>query len=163
ESLLNLNSSIFGFIIGGLYQILVIFGLHWGIIPLYVNDFANLGYSYLSAIVSIPAVAQGGAALAVAVKSKKIQIKELGYAGALSASCRITEPAIYGVTLRFRRLCIPAGIASAVGGFLIGFFNVDMCSIIGCIIGLPSFIDPQPGITFNFWYAVTITVITAML
>src|SRR5690625_985378 len=163
ESLLNLNSSIFGFIIGGLYQILVIFGLHWGIIPLYVNDFANLGYSYLSAIVSIPAVAQGGAALAVAVKSKKIKIKELGYAGAISAFCSITEPAIYGVNLRFRRPFITASIASAVGGFLIGFFNVNMWNIVGSIIGLPSFIDPQHGITFNFWYAVIITVITLML
>ena len=52
QVLLSWNSAIFGGIIAGLYQILVIFGLHWGIIPIYVNDFALLGYSYLSAIVS---------------------------------------------------------------------------------------------------------------
>src|SRR5699024_12859947 len=103
--------SIFGFIIGGLYQILVVFGLHWGFIPLYVNDFANLGYSYLSAIVSIPAVAQGGSALAVAVKPKKIKIKELGYAGAISSFCSITKPAMYDVNVRFRRPFITASIA----------------------------------------------------
>src|SRR5699024_11610297 len=74
-----------------------------------------------------------------------------------------TYAAIYGVTLRFRRSFISASIASAVGGFLIAFFNVNMCNIVGSIIGLPSFIDPQHGITFNFWYAVIITVITLML
>src|SRR5699024_9223044 len=52
QVLLSWNAAIFGGIIAGLYQILVIFGLHWGIIPIYVNDFAILGYSYLSAIVS---------------------------------------------------------------------------------------------------------------
>lgn len=160
QSLLNLNAPIFGAVIDGFYQILVIFGLHWGIIPIYVNDFAALGYNYLSAMVSVTIVAQGGAALAVAIKSKKDAVKELGYAGAISAFCGITEPAIYGINLRFRRPFICASIASAVGGFLSGLFQVNMWSIIGSIIGLPSFIDPANGITSNFWYAVLVTVIT---
>lgn len=163
QSLLSLNAPIFGAIIDGFYQILVIFGLHWGIIPIYVNDFATLGYSYLSAMVSVPIVAQGGAALAVAVKSKKVKVKELGYAGAISAFCGITEPAIYGINLRFRKPFICASIASAVGGFMTGIFRINMWSIIGSIIGLPSFIDPVNGITSNFWYAVLVTVVTLAL
>lgn len=163
QALLSLNAPIFGAVINGFYQILVIFGLHWGIIPIYVNDFATLGYSYLSAMVSMTIVAQGGAALAVAVKSKKLDLKELGYAGAVSAFCGITEPAIYGINLRFRRPFICASIASAVGGFLTGLFQVNMWSIIGSIIGLPSFIDPANGITANFWYAVLVTAITLFL
>ncbi len=160
QVLLNWNSAIFGGIIAGLYQILVIFGLHWGIIPIYVNDFALLGYSYLSAIVSFSIVGQAGAALAVAVKSKKPNIKELGYAGTLSAFCGITEPAIYGINLRFRRPFICASIGSAVGGFFTGLLNVNMWSIIGSIIGLPSFIDPAQGINQNFYSAVLITLLT---
>lgn len=163
QSLLSLNAPLFGAVINGFYQLLVIFGLHWGIIPIYVNDFATLGYSYLSAMVSVTIVAQGGAALAVAVKSKKDDLKELGYAGAVSAFCGITEPAIYGINLRFRRPFLCASIASAVGGFLTGLFNVNMWSIIGSIIGLPSFIDPDNGITANFWYAVLVTVVTLFL
>lgn len=163
QSLLSLNAPIFGAVINGFYQLLVIFGLHWGIIPIYVNDFATLGYSYLSAMVSVTIVAQGGAALAVAVKSKKDDLKELGYAGAISAFCGITEPAIYGINLRFRRPFVCASIASAVGGFLTGLFEVNMWSIIGSIIGLPSFIDPENGITANFWYAVLVTVVTLFL
>ena len=160
QVLLNWNSAIFGGIIAGLYQILVIFGLHWGIIPIYVNDFALLGYSYLSAIVSFSIVGQAGAALAVAIKTKKSDIKELGYAGTISAFCGITEPAIYGINLRFRKPFICASIGSAVGGFLTGLLHVNMWSIIGSIIGLPSYIDPANGITANFWYAVMITTIT---
>ena len=163
QSLLSLNAPVFGAVINGFYQLLVIFGLHWGIIPIYVNDFATLGYSYLSAMVSVTIVAQGGAALAVAVKSKKDNLKELGYAGAVSAFCGITEPAIYGINLRFRRPFLCASIASAVGGFLTGLFHVNMWSIVGSIIGLPSFIDPENGITTNFWYAILVTVVTLFL
>lgn len=163
EIMLNVNAPIFGAVINGFYQILVVFGLHWGIIPVYVNDFATLGYSYLSAIVSMTIVGQGGAALAVAVKSKKAEIKEIGYAGAFSAFCGITEPAIYGINLRFRRPFICASIASAAGGFLTGLFGINMWSIIGSIIGLPSFIDPANGITANFWYAVFVTFFTLFL
>ena len=157
ESLLSWNASISAAVINGFYQILVVFGLHWGIIPIYVNDFATLGYSYFSAIVSMTIVAQGGAALAVAVKSKKPELKEIGYAGAISAFCGITEPAIYGINLRFRRPFICASIASAIGGFFTGLLRINMWSIIGSVIGLPSFIDPEHGVNANFWYAVLVT------
>src|SRR5699024_7844751 len=79
------------------------------------------------------------------------------------AFCSITEPAIYGVNDRICRIFITARSASAVGGFIIGVFYVNMWNIVGSIIGLPSFIDTQHGITFNFGYAVIITVITLML
>lgn len=163
ENLLNLNAPIFGAIIDGFYQILVVFGLHWGFIPIYINDFATQGFSQLSAIVSILAVAQGAAALAVAIKSKKRKIKEVAYTGAVSAFFGITEPAIYGINLRFRKPFIFASIASAVGGFLIGTFKVTMWSIMGPLIGLPSFIDPVNGITSNFWYIIMITAIVMTL
>ena len=74
ETMLSLNAPMFGAVINAFYQLLVVFGLHWGIIPVYVNDFATLGYSYLSAIVSMTIVGQAGAALGVAVKTKKADI-----------------------------------------------------------------------------------------
>src|SRR5699024_11222096 len=120
------------------------------------NDFGQLSKRYLSPIVSVTIVGQAGAALAVAVKSKNPKVKELAYAATISAFCGITEPAIYGITLRYRRPFICASIGSAVGGFLTGLFHVNMWSIIGSIIGLPSYIDPENGITSNFWYALLI-------
>lgn len=76
------------------------------------------------------------------------------------AFCGITEPAIYGINLRFRRPFLCACMASAVGRFLTGLFQVNMWSIIGSIIGLPFFIDPANGITANFWYTFWITATT---
>lgn len=163
QELLSWNTAIFGALINGFYQFLVVFGLHWGFVPLFVNDFATVGQSQLFAIVSITMVGQGGAALAVAVKTTRANLKGLGFASAISAFCGVTEPALYGINLRFRRTFICANIASAVGGLLIGLFDINMWSIAGSIIGLPSFIDPSQGITANFWYAVMITFITLAL
>lgn len=157
QSLLSINSAIFGAIIDGFYQVLVIFGLHWGIVPLFVNDFATIGHSYLFAIVSITMVGQGGAALAVAVKTKDDSLKSLGFAAAISAFCGVTEPAIYGINLRYKKTFICANIGSAVGGFIIGLLHVNMWSIAGSIIGLPSFINPK-GIDGSFYGAVFATI-----
>lgn len=79
-----------GLIIGGFYQLLVIFGLHWGVVPLV----AQTHQSALNAIISVTMVSQGAAVLAVAIKSKKDNMKELGFAAAISAFCGVTEPAI---------------------------------------------------------------------
>src|SRR5699024_10786953 len=163
QVLLSWNAAIFGGIIAGLYQILVIFGLHWGIIPIYVNDFAILGYSYLSAIVSFSIVGQAGAALGVAMKSKKPKSKELGYAGTISAYCGITEPAIDGINLRIRRPFIAASIGSAVGGVFTGALRVKMWSMIGSISGLASYIDHEARINSDFLYAGMITRLTVVV
>lgn len=157
QALLSINTAIFGAIIDGFYQVLVIFGLHWGIVPLFVNDFATIGHSYLFAIVSITMVGQGGAALAVAMKTKNKSLKSLGYAAAISAFCGVTEPAIYGINLRYKKTFICANIGSAVGGFIIGLLHVNMWSIAGSIIGLPSFINPK-GIDGSFYGAVLATI-----
>lgn len=157
QALLSINTAIFGTIIDGFYQVLVIFGLHWGIVPLFVNDFATIGHSYLFAIVSITMVGQGGAALAVAMKTKNKSLKSLGYAAAISAFCGVTEPAIYGINLRYKKTFICANIGSAVGGFIIGLLHVNMWSIAGSIIGLPSFINPK-GIDGSFYGAVLATI-----
>lgn len=125
--------------------------------PLFVNDFATLGHSYLFAIVSITMVGQGGAALAVAIKTKNDSLKSLGFAAAISAFCGVTEPAIYGINLRYKKTFICANIGSAVGGFIIGLLHVNMWSIAGSIIGLPSFINPK-GIDGSFYGAVLATV-----
>ena len=90
-----------GLLIGGFYQVLVIFGLHWGILPIIANDVAATGHSYLNAILSTTMIAQGAAVLAVAIKTRKTALKELSFASAISAFCGVTEPAIYGVNLKF--------------------------------------------------------------
>lgn len=141
-----------GLLIGGLYQVLVIFGLHWGILPIIANDVAATGHSYLNAILSTTMVAQGAAVLAVAIKTRKTALKELSFAGAISAFCGVTEPAIYGVNLKFRRVFIAGLFGSAAGGFVSGLFHGNMFGFAGSWIGFASFLDPKhPADLSNLW------------
>lgn len=140
-----------GLLLGAFYQILVIFGLHWGVVPLVANDIATTGHSYLNAILCQTMVSQGAAVLAVAIKSRKTTLKELSWGAAISAFCGVTEPAIYGVNLRYRRVFVSGLIGSAVGGFITGLLHVNMWGFAGSLIGFPSFINPKVGIDPSFW------------
>lgn len=150
-SLLSLNMAVAGLLIGGFYQALVIFGLHWAVIPLVANDIASQGNSYLNAIISATMVAQGGAVLAIFAKSKVLKIKELAGSAALSAFAGVTEPAMYGLNLKYGRAFITASIGGAVGGFLTGLLNVNMWGFTGSLIGFTSFVNPKVGIDSSFW------------
>ncbi|WP_240397600.1 glucose PTS transporter subunit IIA, partial [Lactobacillus crispatus] len=109
-----------GLIIGAFYQLLVIFGLHWGVVPLVAQQIASTGQSSLNAIICATMVSQGAAVLAVAIKSKKADMKELGIAAAISAFCGVTEPAIYGINLRYKKVLASGCIGSAFGGLVTG-------------------------------------------
>lgn len=132
-----------GLIIGGFYQVLVIFGLHWGVVPLVSQQIVSTGESPLNAIISDTMVAQGAAVLAVALKSRKEDTKALGVAAAISAFCGVTEPAIYGINLRFRRVFIAGLIGSAAGGLVTGLMHGTMYGFTGGLIGFSSFFNPE--------------------
>ena len=150
QTLYDLSPTISGAVIGGFYQSLVIFGLHWAVIPLVAQDIAASGNSYLNAIISATMVAQGGAVLAVFIKSRLDKIKALSGPAAISAFCGITEPAMYGVNLKYGRVFIMASIGGFVGGLLTGLFNVNMWGFTGSLIGFTSFVNPE-GLDFSFW------------
>lgn len=147
----NFSPTLSGLILGGVYQTMVIFGLHWGLIPIVINDIATNGHSYINSILSITMVAQGGAVLAVFLKTKDKHLKEMSLAAAISAFCGVTEPALYGVNLKYKRVFVVASIASALGGALTGFLRVDNYALSGALIGFPAFITPGVGIGSNFY------------
>jgi PTS system beta-glucosides-specific IIC component len=153
-----------GLIIGGFYQVLVIFGLHWGILPLLANDIATTGHSYFNAILSTTMVAQGAAVLAVAVKTRKTQLKELSIGAAISAFCGVTEPAIYGVNLKFKRVFIAGLIGSAAGGFISGLLHGNMFGFAGSWIGFASFLDPKhPSDLSNLWIFILSSIVATIV
>ena len=145
----DLNFSLAGLFIGGFYQCLVIFGLHWAVIPLISADLAQTGSSPLNAIVSATMIAQGGGALAVWLKTRNARIRTLAGPATISAFCGITEPAMYGLNLKYGRIFITASIGGAVGGLLTGLFNVTMYGFTGAFVGFPSFVNPE-GIDSGF-------------
>lgn len=152
-----------GLVIGGFYQILVIFGLHWGVVPLVAQQISGSGQSALNAIISTTMVSQGAAVLAVALKSKKEDRKTLGIAAAISAFCGVTEPAIYGINLRFRRVFISGLMGSAVGGFITGLMHGSMFGFTGSLIGFSSFFNTKAPGDLTSFYAFLISSAAALL
>ena len=146
-----------GLVIGAFYQLLVIFGLHWGVVPLIAQQIAGSGQSALNAIVCSTMVAQGAAVLAVAIKSKKSDMKELGIAAAISAFCGVTEPAIYGINLRYKRVFASGCIGSAFGGLVTGLMHGTMYGFTGGLIGFSSFFNPKNPTDLNSFYAFLIS------
>jgi len=113
----GLSPAVAGAIMGGLWQVFVIFGVHWGFVPVIVNDLSVQGYSLLTGPLVAAVLAQGAATLAVMFRTRNQEMRALSGAAAVSAFVAgVTEPAIYGVTLRLRRPFIYACIGGMVGG-----------------------------------------------
>ena len=140
-------------LIGGLTPLLVMTGTHYGLIPIGINNRMTMGYDtiiYPGMLASN--VSQGGAALAVALKTKNSEIRQLASSAGITAVCGITEPALYGVNLRFKTPLYSAMIGGAVGGLFLGLFRV--CNYSGGSPGfltLPSYIGGDT--MMNFVYA----------
>lgn len=118
----NFNGAIAGALLGFFRPILVMFGLHYSIMPMQIQQIADLGYSVMLPSALAANLAQGGAALAVAFLTKNKKMKTTASSSALTAVFGVTEPAIYGVTLRYRKpffaACLSAGIVSAFYGLV---------------------------------------------
>ncbi|MDC3417543.1 sucrose-specific PTS transporter subunit IIBC [Aquibacillus salsiterrae] len=121
---LGLPLGLGGLLIGGLNQIIVVTGVHHIFNMLEIQLLEKLGYNPYNAIVTAAVAAQGGAALAVGMKTKSIKLKALALPSALSAFLGITEPAIFGVNLRYVKPFIMGLIGGAVGGFAASIFGL---------------------------------------
>lgn len=150
-------------LLGGLTPLLVMTGTHYGLIPIGINNRMTMGYDtiiYPGMLASN--VSQGGAALAVAIKSKNKEIKQLASSAGITAVCGITEPALYGVNLRFKTPLYASMIGGAVGGLFLGLFRVSNYS--GGSPGfltLPSYIGGES--MMNFVYACIGAVISVVV
>ena len=118
KALLNLPFGLGGFLIGGVHQLIVVSGVHHIFNLLEVQLLAADHANPFNAIITAAMTAQGAATVAVGVKTKNPKLKTLAFPAALSAFLGITEPAIFGVNLRFRKPFFLSLIAGAVGGGL---------------------------------------------
>ncbi|PMC59127.1 PTS beta-glucoside transporter subunit EIIBCA [Dolosicoccus paucivorans] len=110
-------------IAGGLWQALVMFGVHWGVVPAMLANHANYGMDPIQVSVAFAVISQLGAVLGVALKTRDQRLKRVSLSASATAFFGITEPAIYGVNLRFKRPFIIAGISGAIAGVAASFFN----------------------------------------
>ena len=124
EWVLNLPFGLAGLVIGGVHQVIVVTGVHHVFNLLEANLIANTGKDPLNAIITAAMTAQAGATLAVGLKTKDAKLKALAFPATLSAVLGITEPAIFGVNLRFGKPFIMGLIAGAAGGWLASILNL---------------------------------------
>lgn len=143
-----------GAFIGFFWQILVIFGLHWGIIPLYVNNIATLGYDNVMMPFFATTFAQTAVVFAMMLKTKDKQLKALTASSVISGIFGITEPAIYGITLPRKKPFIISCIASGIAGAYYGYANLREYIFGGMgIFEFPAMINPETKGMGDIWVA----------
>lgn len=112
-------------IIGAVSPFLVMTGTHYGLIPIGINNIATAGFDTIVGPGMLGSnIAQGGAAFAVALKTKNKIMRQEAYSSGITAVCGITEPALYGVNLKLKRPLIAASIGGAVSGLYLGITGV---------------------------------------
>ncbi|QJT81424.1 beta-glucoside-specific PTS transporter subunit IIABC [Kosakonia sp. MUSA4] len=169
----SVNPIIASALMAAAWQVLVIFGVHWGFVTVFINDISVMGHSYLKAASSPSVFAQSGALLAVMLRTKDKKLKALAGSSFIASLFGITEPGVYGVTLKLKKPFICAVIAAGFGGAIVGYAKSSAISmgmpglltlpifygegfigfIIGCIVAFASslvltllvgFDDPAP-------------------
>ena len=116
----NFSPVLSGAVIGGFWQVLVIFGLHWGLVPVMTNNLSFYGRDTLGPACMTAVAAQAGAVLGVFLKTKNKKVKSLSLSAFITALFGITEPAVYGVTLKYKRPFYIACICGAIFGGVAG-------------------------------------------
>ena len=139
----NFSPLLAGALVGGFWQVLVIFGLHWGFIPIYINNIATLGFDNVMMPFFGATFAQTAVVIAMMIKTKDKKLRSLCVPAAISGIFGVTEPAIYGITLPRKKPFIISCIASAIAGAFFGFANLREFIMGGMgIFEFPAMIDP---------------------
>ncbi|MBI0006568.1 PTS glucose transporter subunit IIA [Gilliamella sp. W8126] len=112
-----------GAIIGAFWQVLVIFGVHWGITPIVLENMKLNGQDSFQAYQTIAVIGQVGAALGFYIKTRSSEMKGVSISAFVTGLFGITEPAIYGVNLRFKKPFIYGCACASIGGIVAGFFT----------------------------------------
>ena len=145
-SIRDFSPMIAGAIVGLTWQILVIFGLHWGFIPVYINNILTNGYDNVMMPFFACTFATSAVVLAIFFKTKDRKLKEMCLPNFISGIFGVTEPAIYGITLPLKKPFIISCIAGMIGGGFYGAFNFRKFSMGGMgIFEFPAMIEPDGG------------------
>lgn len=147
-SAINFLSAKLGFLIVGIlaafFPFIVMTGMHHALTPIGLSAIATGGSDALIFVSQVCSnVAQSGASLAVAFKSKDKKMKQLASAAGISAVMGITEPALYGVTLKLKRPVVAAAIAAGIGGIVGGILQVSLYIAQNSIMAIPAFVGAK--------------------
>ncbi len=133
-----------GLIVGLTWQVLVVFGIHWGFLPIYINNIVTMGYDNVMMPFFASTFATSGVVLAIFFITKDKKIKRMSIPNFISGIFGVTEPAIYGILLPLKKPFFISCIASGIGGAFYGFFNLREFIVGGLgIFEFPAMMDPS--------------------
>ena len=148
----NFSPVLAGILLGGFWQVFVIFGVHWGFVAVMMSNIAALGYDPILGLSLGASFAQIGVVLAILLQTKDQKLKGIALPAFLSGIFGVTEPAIYGVTLPRKKPFILSCISAGVGGGLIGFFGTKMYMMGGMgVFVIPAAIGPKTGVDMSVY------------
>lgn len=125
EAGMHLCPPLAGFAMAALWPVMIIFGIHWGFVPIALNNMATLGYDYLLPLTVGCNFGIAAACLAVMFKTKNTELKETSGSATVSALVGgVTEPGVYGVLLRFKKPMAIVCLVNGIGGAICAIFNV---------------------------------------
>lgn len=148
----NFSPVLAGILLGGFWQVFVIFGVHWGFVAVMMSNIAALGYDPILGLSLGASFAQIGVVLAILLQTKDQKLKGIALPAFLSGIFGVTEPAIYGVTLPRKKPFVLSCIAAGIGGGLIGFFGTKMYMMGGMgVFVISAAIGPKTGVDMSVY------------
>lgn len=151
-TLFNVAGPLAGALMGGLMPLIVITGMHYAFFPSTFASFEKFGFDVMLLPMNLVAnLAQAGATLGVVLKTKDKKMKQLAISSFIPAVFGITEPAIYGVTMKLKKPFYASMLGGAVGGAIFGTFAIKTFSFtVPGILSLPTYINPKGGSNMMF-------------
>ena len=150
-------------VVGLLYQPLVIFGLHWPMSAIGINNLAQYGVDYIFPMSFTANFAQTAVVLAVYLKTRSKEQKALAIPAMVSGIFCIIEPAIYGFSLPVKKRFIFSMIGGAVGSFILAISATKMYAFAFGILGFVSFINPENGSLSGLYIAIFASIVTMIV
>jgi PTS system beta-glucosides-specific IIC component len=155
----NFNPILGGAVIGGPWIIMVMFGLHWAFIPIFINNIATQGLDPVMGLLLANQFAMAGAAFAVGLKTRNEKLKTLSFSTGATTLIGVSEPTLYGVLLPYKRPLIAAVIGGSIGAMIAGAAHTVQYAFGGSgFLGIPLIINTS-GIDAGFYGGVASQVV----
>lgn len=164
--LYNTVPALAGLIVGGFWQVIVIFGVHWGVTPMVMANFENYGFDTFQAFQTCAVIAQAAACFGVFLKSRSKDTKNVALSAGLTGIFGITEPAIYGVTLRLKKPFIAGCIGGAAGALVVALTGAKYyiyAGLPGLLTTVNTINASDPGSFTGEMIAVAVTIVVTII
>lgn len=163
NTLIQISPPVAGIIIGGFWQVFVLFGIHMILLmPTFTNLISGVPDTFM-ALLLCTSFSQTAVVLAIWAKTKDQKLKDIAFPAWISGIFGVTEPAIYGVTLPRIKMFIISCVGGALGGFFLGLFDLKIYTMAGMgIFTLPGYVDAENGDASGVVYAIIAMLISVV-